>query len=82
MDDDDPNLVGALTWYLDYDGDGYGNPSFSELACNQPADHVSDDQDCDDLDPLSYPGATEVFMLPIMTAMEVLMMDSPATDGR
>ena len=58
-DDDDPGLSGASTWYLDHDGDGYGDAAHGVEACEAPSSHVSDDQDCDDLDAAVHPGATE-----------------------
>ena len=36
------------TWYADADGDGYGNPASTMLACQQPAGHVANSADCDD----------------------------------
>lgn len=48
------------TWYLDGDGDGYGDASTSQLSCTQPSEYVSDDTDCDDGVASTYPGATEV----------------------
>ena len=49
-DDADPGLdvSSAATWYRDNDGDGFGNPSTSIKACNQPSGYVSNSQDCDD----------------------------------
>jgi hypothetical protein len=59
IDDDDADLVDPATWYLDDDGDGYGDASTSASSCVAPADHVADASDCDDGDSGVYPGATE-----------------------
>ena len=57
---DEGGASGESLWYLDADGDGYGRGSMSVLGCQQPAGYVAVSDDCDDLDPTSYPGATEV----------------------
>ncbi len=65
MDDDcdgdiDNNAADATTWYLDSDGDGFGNGSTDSLDCSAPSGYVADNTDCDDSDPAVNPGATEV----------------------
>ena len=57
---DEPDALDALTWYADVDGDGFGDPAADQLACDAPADHVLDDTDCDDGDPLVNPAAAEL----------------------
>ncbi len=57
IDEDSP--VGATTWYIDYDGDGYGSTSFTQDACEAPTGYVDDTSDCDDADRDVHPGATE-----------------------
>jgi hypothetical protein len=56
----DEDATGATTWYLDHDGDGYGDTDQTTVACDQPENYDADSGDCDDLDPSSYPGGTEV----------------------
>ncbi len=55
--DEDP--VDPTTWYLDDDGDGYGDPLLFIADCEAPADHVANGGDCDDADPARNPDATE-----------------------
>jgi len=66
-DDADPGLdtTTASTWFLDVDGDGYGDLSDSgTAACEDPSTgllpYVADSTDCNDRDAAVNPGATEV----------------------
>ena len=59
-DDDDPDRVGAPTWYLDDDGDGYGDPEEAVIVCEPPSDFITLDGDCDDGDAERSPIAIEV----------------------
>ncbi len=58
--DSDVDTSTFTGWYLDADGDGYGNPATAVAACAAPAWSVADDTDCDDADPAVNPAATEV----------------------
>ena len=57
---DNDTAVDAAEWYVDLDGDGYGDPGASARACEAPADHVDNAEDCDDTEALAYTGADEV----------------------
>ncbi len=54
--DNNADVGTHLIWYLDADEDGYGDPTVSQLACAQPAGYVDNGDDCDDSDPLLFPG--------------------------
>ena len=59
LDADDPDAAGGTTWYADTDGDGYGDPGAATVSCEAPADHVLDNQDCDDTSPSVSPAGVE-----------------------
>lgn len=46
-------------WYLDADGDGYGDAASVHAGCDAPAGYVLDASDCDDAVATSYPGAVD-----------------------
>ncbi|MEZ5014079.1 MAG: T9SS type A sorting domain-containing protein [Chitinophagales bacterium] len=48
------------TYYADADGDGFGNPGVTTLACSVPVGYSADNTDCDDAHSTVYPGATEI----------------------
>ena len=56
---DEADALDAATFYLDTDGDGYGDPAAAVRGCAAPAGSVADDGDCDDSRPDVYPGAPE-----------------------
>ncbi len=62
VDDDDASLdlLSAITFYPDDDGDTYGNPSFDERTCLAPDGWVSNGSDCDDSDVDVSPSALEI----------------------
>ncbi len=49
-----------ITWYVDADEDGFGDPASTAQACARPEGTVPTGSDCDDADPESWPGAVEV----------------------
>lgn len=61
IDDQDSDLDqdSAGTWYLDADGDGYGDPSEELIACEAPEHTVADGSDCDDSRADVNPAGTE-----------------------
>jgi len=63
IDDDCDTFIDEgvqLTFYQDSDGDLFGNPSVTILACSAPAGYVADNTDCNDGNAAVNPGATEV----------------------
>ena len=65
IDDDcdgdiDQDATDAPTWYLDADGDGYGDTDQAVVACEAPAGAVANATDCDDADFDVNPSASEV----------------------
>jgi parallel beta-helix repeat protein len=50
----------VVTYYVDKDGDGYGDPEIGCDLLSQPAGHVTDNSDCDDNDDTVYPGVEEI----------------------
>ena len=49
----------AITWSIDSDGDGYGEPSYTVSACAQPEGYAPSAGDCDDSLSTVFPGAVE-----------------------
>ena len=56
----DEDAIDPDPWYLDGDGDGYGVPEAPVEACEQPSGYAPTDDDCDDGDPATHPGASEL----------------------
>jgi hypothetical protein len=57
---DEDSAADAPTWYLDADGDTYGNAGRSYVTCYEPSGYVADNTDCLDSSAISYPGADEI----------------------
>lgn len=47
----------TLTFYADWDGDGYGDPNNTVQACSAPYGYISDFTDCNDIYANIYPSA-------------------------
>jgi len=65
IDDDcdgtaDDGAVDATIWYVDADGDQYGNPGTGSLACDQVGGTVQDGSDCNDTELNIHPFAPEL----------------------
>ncbi len=62
----DNNCSGAAdegtlqTFYVDADGDTYGNVAVTSVSCTQPAGFVTNHLDCDDGSAAIHPGANEI----------------------
>ena len=54
---DEDEAPDASLWYLDGDGDGFGDPAISEVDCDPVPGHVANGDDCDDGNGDVYPGA-------------------------
>ena len=57
---DEAGAEDAPTWYMDSDGDGYGNPGATTEACTSPSGYTTDSTDCDDADATISPDADEL----------------------
>jgi hypothetical protein len=61
LDDDCDGVVdeGVAIWYLDSDGDGWGQGP-ATASCSIPPGYSSRQGDCDDANPAVHPGASEI----------------------
>jgi hypothetical protein len=56
----DDNATDATTWYVDADGDGFGDPAQITVSCERPSDATDAAGDCDDNDRAVNPEEEEV----------------------
>jgi hypothetical protein len=56
----DNNPTDPLSFYMDMDGDGFGDAAELQEACAAPEGYVENQDDCDDANDTVYPGADEI----------------------
>jgi hypothetical protein len=52
----DDDAIDGATWYMDADGDGYGDDASPVRACDPPTDTIATGGDCDNTDASSHLG--------------------------
>jgi len=57
---DTADALDVPSWFLDADGDGFGDPTTEIVTCYQPGGRINPGADCDDTRALVYPGAVEL----------------------
>ena len=57
---DESDATGTTDFFLDADGDGFGDPAEVMTTCEQPDGYVTDNTDCDDMSVDVYTGAPEL----------------------
>jgi hypothetical protein len=60
VDDADPSVLVSAPWYLDGDGDGFGDPATALESCSAVDGLIEQGEDCDDTDVNVNPDADEV----------------------
>ena len=65
------NTNQLVTYFQDFDGDGFGNPNISIQDCNQPQGYVTNNSDCDDTQILFIDGDNDGFGSTILAACGV-----------
>jgi hypothetical protein len=56
LEDELTDPAAFVTFFVDADGDGFGDASISNVACARPVGYVTNDDDCDDGDASVFPG--------------------------
>ena len=59
IDAADPDMTSFPIWYIDADGDTYGDPTDRVIGCDQPPGTVDNGDDCDDDEASISPAAVE-----------------------
>jgi len=59
-DDDSTDESGQESYFLDYDGDGFGDPKVMVMSCESVTGYVEDASDCDDSMADVHPGGNEI----------------------
>ncbi len=57
---DNPELLPSEPYWLDGDGDGYGDPATETWSCSPLSGYVLNGVDCDDEEPTTHPNAEEI----------------------
>ena len=57
---EEADAVDTVTFYRDWDGDGYGDAGDSIIACSSDDSYVPNDDDCEDASSATSPAAIEV----------------------
>ena len=60
---DEPDAQDASVWYLDSDEDGYGDPTVSQISCEEPSSYTDNNSDCDDDNASVHPDMSEIYDL-------------------
>ena len=54
------SCINPITYYQDFDNDGFGNQNVSQSYCNPIVGYVLNNTDCNDSNNQIFPGATEI----------------------